>query len=207
MSSLEPSSSLLLQLLLLLPHPTKRTPTIDPSLLTPHLLPPPNIPPTRTTTTHTHLNSPSKNTRRTRNPHKHKHLRSNIRSNIQFRRSRNHIAHNNKHYGRDHGCHGCEERGEKGYECEWEREPAREDAEGEEENYEEVEADAGEEEAEHPVGDGFDEVEDGVDVGGESDWVRMVSLACVGTLCLVSFLGKRKEKKAHLLRRREVDSE
>lgn len=166
--SLKPSSSLQL-LLLLLPHPTKRTPTIHPSLLTPHLLPPPNIPPTSTTTTHTHLNSPSKNTRGTRNPHKHKHLRSNIRSNIQFRRSRNHIAHNNKHYGRDHGCYGCEERGEKGDQREWEREPAREDAEGEEENYEEVEADAGEEEAEHPVGDGFDEVEDGVDVGGESD--------------------------------------
>ena len=100
------------------------TPRIAISALPPLLPPRLHIPPTRTATCQTKVNQPRKNAKRRRNPHKHKHLRSQPRTDIQALLARNHVLKDNEHDGSDDRSGGSEQRGYERPDREWEGPPA-----------------------------------------------------------------------------------
>ena len=66
------------------------------------------------------------------------------------------VLHDDEEYGRDDGRDGGEEGGQEGQDGDEQGQPARVDREQDHGDHDEGEAGAGEEEAEHPVGDDFD---------------------------------------------------
>lgn len=142
----------------------------SPSSFTPPLLAPPNIPPTSTATTLSQRNQPSQNRTARRNPHESKHLRANLPLDIQLLDGRDGVLHDDEHCCCEDCCDGGEEGGQEGEDCYGEVGPARIDCEEHEWDHDCAEAGAREEEAEHPVGDEADDVEDFGNFGGEGDW-------------------------------------
>lgn len=132
-----------------------------PSLFIPPLPPRPHIPSTSTTTTKTKLHNPSHDTSGRSNPHKRKHFNPDIGRDIEFGDGCEHIAEDDEEDGGDYGGDGGEECGEEGEEHDAEGPPAGEDGDGLEGDHKGYETGAGEEEAEHPFRDGFDEAEVG----------------------------------------------
>ena len=66
------------------------------------------------------------------------------------------VLHDDEEHGRDDGRDGGEEGGQEGQDGDEQGQPARVDREQDHGDHDEGEAGAGEEEAEHPVGDDFD---------------------------------------------------
>lgn len=87
--------------------------------------------------------------------------------------------HDDEHDGCDDGCNGGEEGGEEGEDRDQQADPARVDCDQLHGHHDEGKDGASEEEGEHPVGDGVDEVENVVYVGWEGDCeARSVSGCC-----------------------------
>jgi hypothetical protein len=141
----------------------------SPSLLRPRLLPLLNIPPTRAATALAQSNQPSQDRRRSGDPHESEHLLSDAAFDVELLDGRDGVLHDNEEDGSDDGGDGGEEGGQEGQDGDEEGQPAGVDCEEDHGDHDEGEAGAGEEEAEHPVGDYFDEVQDVCHVEGVSN--------------------------------------
>lgn len=139
-------------------------------LLTAPLPPCLDIPPARTATAQTHLHQPSKNGEPASDPHEHKERDSNRGTNIQLLDASDGIAEDDEHDGCDDGCSRNDEGVEECDDGDGEGEPAREDGNGHQEDEDEGEAGAGEEEAEHPLRDVLDKVEDIINISGKVNY-------------------------------------
>ena len=142
--------------LLLLALLTNRRALRPPSLLRPRLLPPLNVPPTRAATALAQRNQPSQDSARSSDPHESEHLRSDVALNVELLDGGDGVLHDDEEHGRDDGRNGGEEGGQEGQDGDEQGQPARVDREQDHGDHDEGEAGAGEEEAEHPVGDDFD---------------------------------------------------
>jgi hypothetical protein len=171
-------------LLLLLALLTDRRALRPPSLLRPRLLPLLDVPPTRTATALAQCDQPSQDRARGGDPHESEHLGADAALDVELLDGGDGVLHDYEEDGGDDCGDGGEEGGQEGQDGDEERQPARVDCEEDHGDHEEGEAGAGEEEAEHPVGDDFDEVQDVGYVGGEGDWD--------GVLVVVHGVGVRK---------------
>lgn len=140
-----------------------------PSLLAPPLLALLDIPPASAATTLAELDDPRQNRRTSRNPHESEHLRSNARADVDLSHRRDRVLHDNEQDRRNDRA-DCDEQGsEEGEDHDHEGDPTAEHGGEDQEHHEEVDTGAREEEAEHPVRDDLDQIEDVVNVGWQSD--------------------------------------
>ena len=160
-----------------LPKPTplpltllaNRCTSSPPSLLRTSLLPLLDVSPTRAATALAQSDQPSQDSSRGGDPHESEHLGSDVALDVELLDGRDGVLHDDEEDCCDDCRDGGEEGGQEGEDGDEESRPAGVDCEEDEGDHDEGEAGAGEEEAEHPVGDCFDEVENVGYVGGEGN--------------------------------------
>lgn len=108
----------------------------------------------------TGLDQPGKNRSACRNPHEREHLAAQACTNVELVDRCECVLHDDEHHSCDDGGDGDEQGGQEGEDASEQRKPAGEDGERVQNHHNEGQAGTCEEEAKHPVRNGFDQTED-----------------------------------------------